>query len=81
MLARTSGANLMTHYWAQAIRHYSEAISLAPAVSSVVTAAYNNRAQAHLRLRQPESALQDCDFVLQHEPQNVKALLRRAAAR
>ena len=74
-------SHLLTPVARQAVQHYSEAIRVAPALSSTVIAAYNNRAMAHLRLQQPESALADCDFVLQHEARNVKALLRRAAAR
>jgi hypothetical protein len=43
--------------------------------------ARNNRAMALLKLARYEEAEVDCDHVLLLEPRNVKALLRRAAAR
>ena len=43
--------------------------------------AYNNRAMTQLKLGNNEAALEDACVVLEHEPQNVKALLRRATAR
>ena len=65
----------------QAAGHYTEAIRLAPAVSSTVLSAYNNRAMCNLKLDLHQEAIADCDFVLQHEQSNAKALLRRATAR
>ena len=65
----------------QAAACYSEAITIAPAVSSMVLSAYNNRAMCHLKMELHQEAAADCDVVLQHEPSNVKALLRRATAR
>lgn len=43
--------------------------------------ALNNRAMARLKLGQWEAAEADCSAVLEQEPTNVKALLRRATAR
>lgn len=40
--------------------------------------AYNNRAQAELKLQNWNSAFWDCEKVLELEPGNIKALLRRA---
>ena len=46
-----------------------------------MAAAYSNRALVHLKLSQPEAAEADCNNALELAPSNVKALLRRAAAR
>ncbi|XP_014405687.1 PREDICTED: sperm-associated antigen 1 [Myotis brandtii] len=57
----------------EAVKYYTRSISVLPTV-----AAYNNRAQAELKLQNWNSAFQDCEKVLELEPGNVKALLRRA---
>uniref|UniRef100_A0A8D0V3X3 RNA-polymerase II-associated protein 3-like C-terminal domain-containing protein n=1 Tax=Sus scrofa TaxID=9823 RepID=A0A8D0V3X3_PIG len=57
----------------EAVMYYTRSISVLPTV-----AAYNNRAQAELKLQNWNSAFQDCEKVLQLEPGNLKALLRRA---
>lgn len=44
-------------------------------------AARSNRAMAFLKLQRYEEAEIDCDHVLLVDASNVKALLRRAAAR
>ncbi|KAL7874673.1 hypothetical protein SRHO_G00056430 [Serrasalmus rhombeus] len=44
----------------------------------VTAAALNNRAQAEIKLHRWHDALSDCEQVLQLEPHNTKALLRRA---
>ncbi|XP_069676526.1 RNA polymerase II-associated protein 3 isoform X2 [Periplaneta americana] len=59
----------------QAVKHYSTSIALCP-----TPAAYNNRAIAHLKLHNYNAALADCNQVLEAEPLNVKALLRRGIA-
>ena len=61
----------------QAVRLYSEALE----ADSSLAAAYNNRALAHLKLKNIADAEADCGYVLRLEPHNVKAFLRRAAAR
>ncbi|KAM7316975.1 hypothetical protein ACRRTK_023277 [Alexandromys fortis] len=48
-------------------------LSALPTVS-----AYNNRAQAEIRLQRWSSALHNCEKALELEPGNIKALLRRA---
>ncbi|XP_061633828.1 sperm-associated antigen 1 isoform X2 [Phyllopteryx taeniolatus] len=58
----------------EAVVYYSRSLSIMPTV-----AAYNNRAQAGIKLKQWHSAMNDCHSVLELEPCNVKALLRRAA--
>ncbi|KAM9198636.1 sperm-associated antigen 1 [Dugong dugon] len=57
----------------EAVKYYTRSISVLPTV-----AAYNNRAQAEIKLKNWNSAFQDCEKVLELEPGNLKALLRRA---
>ncbi|XP_008573006.1 PREDICTED: sperm-associated antigen 1 [Galeopterus variegatus] len=57
----------------EAVMYYTRSISALPTV-----AAYNNRAQAEIKLQNWNSAFQDCEKVLELEPGNLKALLRRA---
>uniref|UniRef100_A0A673U183 Sperm associated antigen 1 n=1 Tax=Suricata suricatta TaxID=37032 RepID=A0A673U183_SURSU len=57
----------------EAVMYYTRSLSVLPTV-----AAYNNRAQAELKLQNWNSAFQDCEKVLELEPGNLKALLRRA---
>ncbi|KAG8524087.1 Sperm-associated antigen 1, partial [Galemys pyrenaicus] len=57
----------------EAVMYYTRSISVFPTV-----VAYNNRAQAELKLQNWNSAFQDCEKVLELEPENLKALLRRA---
>ncbi|XP_067008306.2 RNA polymerase II-associated protein 3 isoform X1 [Anabrus simplex] len=59
----------------QAIEHYSAAIVLDP-----TPAAYNNRALAYLKLQKYAEAISDCNKVLEVEPDNLKALMRRGVA-
>ncbi|XP_004680064.1 PREDICTED: sperm-associated antigen 1 [Condylura cristata] len=57
----------------EAVMYYTRSISVLP-----TAVAYNNRAQAELKLQNWNSAFQDCEKVLELEPGNLKALLRRA---
>ncbi|KAA0702557.1 Sperm-associated antigen 1 [Triplophysa tibetana] len=57
----------------EAVVCYTRSLSLVPSA-----AAFNNRAQTHIRLQRWSAALSDCQAVLQLEPDNVKALLRRS---
>ncbi|XP_056378377.1 sperm-associated antigen 1 isoform X3 [Hyla sarda] len=57
----------------EAILYYSRSISVLP-----TAVAYNNRAQTEIKLKNWQNALKDCDHALDLEPENVKALLRRA---
>ncbi|EHA98754.1 Sperm-associated antigen 1 [Heterocephalus glaber] len=57
----------------EAVMYYTRSISVLPTV-----AAYNNRAQAEIKLQNWNNAFQDCEKVLKLEPGNIKALLRRA---
>ncbi|XP_074538770.1 sperm-associated antigen 1 isoform X2 [Halichoeres trimaculatus] len=57
----------------EAVTYYSRSLSIVPTV-----AAYNNRAQAEIHLKHWSNSLEDCQRVLELEPGNIKALLRRA---
>ncbi|XP_019946824.2 sperm-associated antigen 1 isoform X1 [Paralichthys olivaceus] len=57
----------------EAVVYYSRSLSILPTV-----AAYNNKAQAEINLKHWYDAMSDCQRVLELEPGNVKALLRRA---
>ncbi|XP_034384847.1 sperm-associated antigen 1-like isoform X2 [Cyclopterus lumpus] len=57
----------------EAVAYYSRSLSIKPTV-----AAYNNRAQAEIKLKHWHKAMSDCRRVLELEPGNMKALQRRA---
>uniref|UniRef100_A0A5F8G410 Sperm-associated antigen 1 n=1 Tax=Monodelphis domestica TaxID=13616 RepID=A0A5F8G410_MONDO len=57
----------------EAVTYYTRSISVSPMV-----VAYNNRAQAEIKLSNWNNALQDCEKVLELEPGNLKAFMRRA---
>ncbi|KAF6260615.1 hypothetical protein COO60DRAFT_1700224 [Scenedesmus sp. NREL 46B-D3] len=62
--------------WQAALEQFTAALKLEPAN----TAARNNRALTYLRLKKFSEAAADCSSVLEADSNNVKALLRRAAA-
>ncbi|XP_015257082.1 PREDICTED: sperm-associated antigen 1 [Cyprinodon variegatus] len=57
----------------EAVAYYYRSLSIIPTLS-----AYNNRAQAEINLEHWNDAMIDCQQVLELEPGNKKALLRRA---
>ncbi|KAL1767844.1 sperm-associated antigen 1 [Sigmodon hispidus] len=59
----------------EAVMYYTRSLSALPTVS-----AYNNRAQAEIKLERWDHALQDCNKALELDPGNIKALLRRATS-
>ncbi|XP_007257002.4 sperm-associated antigen 1 [Astyanax mexicanus] len=59
----------------EAVTYYTRSVYIMP-----MTTAYNNRAQAEIKLQRWYDVLSDCERVLQLEPHNTKALLRRATA-
>jgi tetratricopeptide (TPR) repeat protein len=63
--------------FSKAVECYNQCVS----IDSSVSFAYNNRAHCHLKLNMPTQAAADATAVLRLEPQNVKALYRRAQAR
>jgi len=60
--------------YAEAVGFYSRALTLVPQPSAVL---FNNRAMAYLRLKDPASALADCDSALGIDGTNQKAMYRR----
>ncbi|XP_061460272.1 sperm-associated antigen 1 isoform X2 [Rhineura floridana] len=64
----------VTGDYKEAVVYYIRSISAFPTV-----AAYNNKAQAEIKLQKWHVALQDCETVLKMDPGNIKALMRRAA--
>ncbi|XP_077207913.1 sperm-associated antigen 1 [Paroedura picta] len=63
----------VTGDYKEAVAYYVRSISACPSV-----AAYNNKAQAEIKLQNWQAALQDCETVLKMDPGNLKALMRRA---
>ncbi|KAJ8664253.1 hypothetical protein QAD02_005915 [Eretmocerus hayati] len=59
----------------EALQHYTTSIALDADLN-----AYNNRAIAHIKLKNYEKAVKDCNEVLSADQMNLKALLRRALA-
>ncbi|KAF4798074.1 hypothetical protein TURU_066948 [Turdus rufiventris] len=59
--------------YVEAVTYYTRSISVIP-----TAAVYNNKAQAEIKLQDWDNALQDCEKVLEMEPGNIKALMRRA---
>lgn len=60
----------------EAIEQYTQAIKLCASVTEKCVV-YRNRAACYLKLEQYEQVIVDTDFVLKHEPGDVKALFRR----
>eukprot|EP00756_Hemistasia_phaeocysticola_P066567 Hpha_TRINITY_DN9327_c0_g1::TRINITY_DN9327_c0_g1_i1::g.25871::m.25871 len=61
----------------EAVEQYSSGLTL---IGGESVPMHNNRAAAYIKLEQWPEALEDCNYVLQHEPRNVKALHRRGNA-
>nr|XP_031359913.1 sperm-associated antigen 1 [Lonchura striata domestica] len=59
--------------YVEAVTYYTRSISVIP-----TAAVYNNKAQAEIKLQDWDNALEDCEKVLDMEPGNIKALMRRA---
>lgn len=65
----------------KAIGHYGEAIEACEDQSSTLAlSCYNNRAACNQQLSNFSAVIRDCSHVLEYEPENQKALLRRALA-
>ncbi|XP_071483672.1 sperm-associated antigen 1-like [Diadema antillarum] len=60
----------------EAIRYYTRSLSVVQSAP-----AFNNRSLARIKLGEYEGATEDCTEVLDLEPSNIKALLRRGSAR
>nr|XP_030122357.3 sperm-associated antigen 1 [Taeniopygia guttata]XP_030122358.3 sperm-associated antigen 1 [Taeniopygia guttata]XP_041569926.1 sperm-associated antigen 1 [Taeniopygia guttata]XP_041569927.1 sperm-associated antigen 1 [Taeniopygia guttata] len=59
--------------YVEAVTYYTRSLSVIP-----TAAVYNNKAQAEIKLQDWDNALEDCEKVLDMEPGNIKALMRRA---
>ncbi|XP_040169990.1 sperm-associated antigen 1 [Anopheles arabiensis] len=59
----------------EAVEEYGKSLDLFPSA-----ACFNNRAMANIKLQRYDQAIADCNQCLAFEPQNVKALLRKAQA-
>ncbi|MEE6463442.1 hypothetical protein FKM82_005903 [Ascaphus truei] len=68
-----TAANFSLEEWQHIDNDLKRSISVLPS-----TASYNNRAQAEIKRKNWQNALNDCEKVLDLEPSNLKALLRRA---
>ncbi|KAH9108501.1 hypothetical protein AeMF1_016333 [Aphanomyces euteiches] len=65
----------------KAIEVYTEAINACEKDDSpVAISCYNNRAACHQQLSNFSAVIRDCSHVLEYEPENQKALLRRGLA-
>jgi stress-induced-phosphoprotein 1 len=69
----------------EAIAKYTEAINLMPheygkELNPIAVACYNNRAACYQQLGFYKKVTEDCSMVIEAEPKNVKALLRRGLA-
>jgi tetratricopeptide (TPR) repeat protein len=63
--------------YAQAVEHYTVSLGFQPSNTSV----RGNRAAAYIKLRMWNEAVADCDVALESDANNIKARVRRAAAR
>lgn len=59
----------------EALHFYNSSIAMNDEIS-----VFNNRAMTYIKLNNYESAVRDCTTVLNSEPMNIKARLRRALA-
>ena len=64
----------------KAVASYTEAIEACPVMAcpTIMGNLYYNRAASHRRLHKLQETIQDCTLSIQHDPNNVKAYLRRA---
>ena len=60
----------------KALKEYSDSIELNPDE----TASYNNRALAHLYLKDYANCVADANIIIQAQPDNIKAYYRRGKA-
>eukprot|EP00467_Chlorarachnion_reptans_P005036 CAMPEP_0114524316 /NCGR_PEP_ID=MMETSP0109-20121206/21787_1 /TAXON_ID=29199 /ORGANISM="Chlorarachnion reptans, Strain CCCM449" /LENGTH=515 /DNA_ID=CAMNT_0001705745 /DNA_START=254 /DNA_END=1801 /DNA_ORIENTATION=+ len=61
-----------------AIAAWTEALAVDPDNKFFNTAVFSNRASAYMKLKKYEEAVADLDKVVEHDGENLKALLRRA---
>lgn len=66
--------------WKRALDSYDTAIGMNPKDEVLLISLYNNRSMVQLKLMKYVACIEDASHVLQKEPRNHKALLRRATA-
>ena len=66
---------------AEAVEKYTEALAIDPTNTAFAAVLLANRAAAHIKLKQWDAAINDCDKSLEYKPDNVKVLLRRSQCR
>ena len=66
---------------AEAVEKYTEALAIDPANTAFAAVLLANRAAAHIKLKQWDKAIDDCDKSLEYKADNVKVLLRRSQCR
>lgn len=63
-----------------AIEHYSKAISKGKAGSETIIKCHANRAACYKQISNFDGTIADCTEVLEHKPDDIKSLMRRAQA-
>ncbi|KAI9339927.1 hypothetical protein BDR26DRAFT_837521 [Obelidium mucronatum] len=76
----TGNAHFKTGQYSQAEESYTLAIQALPQNDPACIPLYNNRAATRLKTGDYKGAIEDCDWVLQMDREDSKALLRRATA-
>ena len=66
---------------AEAVEKYTEAMAIDPTNTAYAAVLLSNRAAAHIKLKQWDAAISDCDKSLEYKADNVKVLLRRSQCR
>ncbi|CAE7811349.1 tom70 [Symbiodinium sp. CCMP2592] len=74
------GAAYAQKDWTAATEHYTAALKSCRADSELALICLNNRAACYAQLKRHELVVQDTSEVLQKQPANMKALLRRMVA-
>mmetsp|Transcript_99683 Transcript_99683/g.282086 ORF Transcript_99683/g.282086 Transcript_99683/m.282086 type:complete len:952 (-) Transcript_99683:54-2909(-) len=74
---RLGGEAYKAKDWKEALRCYSAALRGCKPDSAIAVACLNNRAACHAQLKDHESVILDTTAVIEKEPANLKALLRR----
>lgn len=79
-LKEEGGKAVQQSDWKGAFNAYDSAIRLSPVDPSLLLLLHNNRSLTAIKLQRYVQAVEDAAYVLQREPSNSKALLRRATA-
>lgn len=64
--------------YAEAIKHYSQALHKSTSGDARNAVLFNNRAQCYIKIAQYRRALEDCDEAIKLDASNIKAYIRRA---